>query len=802
MAFLPFLANLIGLDGTPESGGLVNIYVKNTTTRQSVSTDEGGTIPATNPVVADSLGQVTFYFSDARSYTWRATTANGATTLWEAQVVGGVVAYSYLNDGLVVRFEQVATGDGSDTTFVVEDVILTSSHQVMVHIDGIYQGTSLYTVTNDGTDTTITFGTAPPNGSRIELRSNANMGLRGVPGVGLETLGTGVETALATNVGSAGAFVINGGALGTPSSGVVSATTVTATGGTQASTLAARFGEHLSLSTDFSAAVDNSTDDAAALTAAAAAAKVTNLKKGRLYADVGLTSLDQLKLEGEGSIRLQDGTTLPGFVRYRSTLSGGFDTNSNTVFDGDYSWNKVEWWRDDSERVQGLSTKYYSKPQQPHLEFYDAVTRGHSGIISFITANITAGVTTSVTLTSADGLTTGDTVSFMTNYVETSAADRRVITRSGNTISWTGPLANSYSTTDGTVTNSGRTAFVPRQMNMTMRQQGDGLILSLRGNIDVEEDTFYDGQTRSDNRATLGAISSDLNANCPGVNLTAYEQHLYANNNAVGMLLYTGGIQRDVSYGGYDEYVGYAYVQSGGAQAADFGLVIAGKWNNCFSSVVADVSGNSQAAYALAEGQRIYLDATAGSTLGSVSPGNTYIEQTVSDHAVRHVVQGIEGIVLGASGDVIRPSQAAVYAIKSSSTGTDVTGDGTNYTVVFDNEVLDQRGRYNNSTGVFTATAAGLYNFSGQIVVFNVGGGHTSGRIYLITSVGANVNFYSEPSDMVTGDGIAAMLFNATIYLADGETVEVQLSIAGSTKTVAVAGSASAETFLSITQVA
>ena len=37
----------------------------------------------------------------------------------------------------------------------------------------------------------------------------------------LSGFGTGVQTALGTNVGSAGAFVVNGGALGTPSSGVL-----------------------------------------------------------------------------------------------------------------------------------------------------------------------------------------------------------------------------------------------------------------------------------------------------------------------------------------------------------------------------------------------------------------------------------------------------------------------------------------------------------------------------------------------------------------------------------------------------
>ena len=40
-------------------------------------------------------------------------------------------------------------------------------------------------------------------------------------GTGLTSLGTGVATALGVNVGSAGAFVVNGGALGTPSSGTL-----------------------------------------------------------------------------------------------------------------------------------------------------------------------------------------------------------------------------------------------------------------------------------------------------------------------------------------------------------------------------------------------------------------------------------------------------------------------------------------------------------------------------------------------------------------------------------------------------
>ena len=182
MAYVAFLAPLFGTDGEPESGGLVDTYVRNTSTRTPVYTDVAGATPATNPVVANSLGQVVFYFRDDVQYSWSAKSSDGATVLWEADVVGGVVSYTYLNDGLIQQFEASATGNGSTTAYTIEDAVLSSSYQIVASIDGILQPTTAYSVANDGTDSTVTFTSAPPNGSAIYLRSMAAQGLQGARG--------------------------------------------------------------------------------------------------------------------------------------------------------------------------------------------------------------------------------------------------------------------------------------------------------------------------------------------------------------------------------------------------------------------------------------------------------------------------------------------------------------------------------------------------------------------------------------------------------------------------------------------
>lgn len=73
------------------------------------------------------------------------------------------------------------------------------------------------------------------SGSPITSSGTLAVSLSGTPlpvangGTGITSFGTGVATALGINVGSSGAFVVNNGALGTPSSGTLSSCTVDGT---------------------------------------------------------------------------------------------------------------------------------------------------------------------------------------------------------------------------------------------------------------------------------------------------------------------------------------------------------------------------------------------------------------------------------------------------------------------------------------------------------------------------------------------------------------------------------------------
>ena len=77
----------------------------------------------------------------------------GYTDAWGA--IGGGGGSNLVSDTM--------TGDGSDTTLTLSNDPLNENN-TQVYIDGVYQNKDTYSVSG----TTLTFSTAPPNGSAVE----------------------------------------------------------------------------------------------------------------------------------------------------------------------------------------------------------------------------------------------------------------------------------------------------------------------------------------------------------------------------------------------------------------------------------------------------------------------------------------------------------------------------------------------------------------------------------------------------------------------------------------------------------
>ena len=144
-------------------------------------------------------------------------TTNGGTNLTSFTSGGAVYATStsVLTTGTLPN---TAGGTGQSSAFTQYGVTYASS-------------TTALATTSAGTSTTVLHGNASgaPTFGAVSLTADVS-GILPVlnGGTGITSLGTGVATALGVNVGSAGAFVVNGGALGTPSSGTVTNLTGTA----------------------------------------------------------------------------------------------------------------------------------------------------------------------------------------------------------------------------------------------------------------------------------------------------------------------------------------------------------------------------------------------------------------------------------------------------------------------------------------------------------------------------------------------------------------------------------------------
>lgn len=177
------------------------------------------------------------------------------------------------------------------------------------------------------------------------------------------------------------------------------------------------------------------------------------------------------------------------------------------------------------------------------------------------------------------------------------------------------------------------------------------------------------------------------------------------------------------------------------------------------------------------------LYSSSANTVSGLATANSGILATNSS--------GIPAVTT-ASGNWNNTSRSAFLAY-ANATISGVTGDGTNYTIIFGSTAFDQGSNFNTTTGVFTAPVSGRYFFTATL--------HLNGFTALTTIISSVLSTSSvayngcEQNPFVTSEGSTGghtlvVSYSYFVNMSANDTAQINLQVSGAaTKVVNVFGS-------------
>jgi hypothetical protein len=201
--------------------------------------------------------------------------------------------------------------------------------------------------------------------------------------------------------------------------------------------------------------------------------------------------------------------------------------------------------------------------------------------------------------------------------------------------------------------------------------------------------------------------------------------------------------------------------------------------NHAYMQMLSSVAGNIH-----------FGDATSGDAreIGSI----VYRHDTDS---MLLKTSGATGLQIDSAGHITTPLQSG-FVTTNSSSNSNVTGDETNYTMVFDSDIVDRNADHAHASGTFTAPVTGLYNFSCALSLGGIASNHTrlilsvetSNRIYYMKLLNINNSLHNSGS-LAVGGAITA-------DMDASDTAVFKLRIDGGSKVVDVDDASLASGFL------
>ena len=180
---------------------------------------------------------------------------------------------------------------------------------------------------------------------------------------------------------------------------------------------------------------------------------------------------------------------------------------------------------------------------------------------------------------------------------------------------------------------------------------------------------------------------------------------------------------------------------------------------------------------------------TAGDVLTSQAGGSTAMtwtgQSSLAAGTAANLFNTVAATVTDTTGRITYPAQPSFSAYLSA-TKSNVTGDGTSYTIIFDTTTKNVGSYYNAATGVFTAPITGTYAFNAYVYISNANIAHT---VYTLTFVagGNSYRCYTiNPSPILYSNTTMSLSGYVIVPLTSGQTCSVVLTMSGSTKTVSV----------------